>query len=117
MLPCERFTSPTRPPIRSPWRPDSRQEDRVPDHLPGTLGATKPAPLAGSRARSVTRTREDWTHEDWTRADWVRLADRLLMSARRFASPGHARITPPGPEGGYGRAVDGLEGFARSFLL
>ncbi len=34
-----------------------------------------------------------------------------------YASPGHARITLPGPEGGYGRAVDGLEGFARTFLL
>ncbi|MFD0525400.1 DUF2264 domain-containing protein [Paractinoplanes durhamensis] len=31
--------------------------------------------------------------------------------------PGHARITFPGAEGGYGRAIDGLEGFARTFLL
>ena len=54
---------------------------------------------------------------DWTRQDWTRFADLLLTSARRFASPGHARITPPGPEGGFGRAVDGLEGFARTFLL
>lgn len=52
-----------------------------------------------------------------TRSDWVRLADRLLDSARRHASPGHARIVPPGPAGGYGRDVDGLEGFARTFLL
>ena len=51
------------------------------------------------------------------RADWIELADWILASARRHASPGHARITPPGPEGGYGRAVDGLEGFARTFLL
>jgi hypothetical protein len=51
------------------------------------------------------------------RADWIELADRILASARSHASPGHARITPPGPEGGYGRAVDGLEGFARTFLL
>src|SRR4051812_15537778 len=41
----------------------------------------------------------------------------MLAAARRHASPGHAHITFPGPEGGYGRAVDGLEGFARSFLL
>lgn len=53
----------------------------------------------------------------WTRADWVALADRMLAAVRPFASPGHARITLPGPEGGYGRAVDGLEGFARTFLL
>lgn len=53
----------------------------------------------------------------WTRRDWTDLADLLLASARRFASPGHARITLPGAEGGYGGAVDGLEGFARTFLL
>ncbi|WP_433381571.1 DUF2264 domain-containing protein [Actinoplanes sp. CA-142083] len=57
------------------------------------------------------------TSADWTRDDWVRLADRMLAAARRHASPGHARITFPGPEGGYGHAVDGLEGFARTFLL
>ena len=54
---------------------------------------------------------------DWSRAQWLAYADRLLAGARAFASPGHARITPPGAEGGYGRAVDGLEGFARTFLL
>ena len=54
---------------------------------------------------------------DWTRDRWLGLADHLLAAARRHASPGHARITIPGPEGGYGRAVDGLEGFARTFLL
>jgi len=53
----------------------------------------------------------------WTRADLAGLADRLLSSARRHASPGHARILPPGTEGGYGRRIDGLEGFARTFLL
>ncbi|MFC7534143.1 DUF2264 domain-containing protein [Actinoplanes sp. GCM10030250] len=52
-----------------------------------------------------------------SRDDWLRLADRMLTAARRHASPGHARITPPGPAGGYGRDVDGLEGFARTFLL
>jgi hypothetical protein len=56
-------------------------------------------------------------YNGWNRADWVRLADRMLLSVRPYASDGHARITPPGPEGGYGRGVDGLEGFARTFLL
>ena len=51
------------------------------------------------------------------RDDWIALADRMLTAVRPYASPGHARITLPGPEGGYGRAVDGLEGFARTFLL
>ena len=54
---------------------------------------------------------------DWDRADWVSYADRLLAGARAYASPDHARITLPGAEGGYGRAVDGLEGFARTFIL
>lgn len=54
---------------------------------------------------------------DWTRDQWLEYADRLLAGARAWASPGAARITPPGEEGGYGRAVDGLEGFARTFLL
>ncbi|HZM76066.1 MAG TPA: DUF2264 domain-containing protein [Candidatus Limnocylindrales bacterium] len=52
-----------------------------------------------------------------TRPELVALADRMLAAVRPFASPGHARITLPGAEGGYGRAVDGLEGFARTFLL
>lgn len=54
---------------------------------------------------------------DWTRQDWLDYADRLLAAAMRHASPGRGRITFPGVEGGYGRAIDGLEGFARTFLL
>lgn len=53
----------------------------------------------------------------WTRADWAGLADRLLLAVRPHASPGHALITPPGPPAAHGPAVDGLEGFARTFLL
>ncbi|MFC5825859.1 DUF2264 domain-containing protein [Nonomuraea insulae] len=52
----------------------------------------------------------------WTRRHWAELADRLLLSARGHASPGHARISFPGRPGGYGSDVDGLEGFARTFL-
>ncbi|WP_051367393.1 DUF2264 domain-containing protein [Hamadaea tsunoensis] len=54
---------------------------------------------------------------DADRDAWLAAADDLLAAARRYASPGHARIVLPGPEGGYGRDVDGLEGFARTFLL
>jgi len=54
---------------------------------------------------------------DWTRDEWLAYADRLLDTARSYASPGHGRIFFPGAEGGYGHAVDGLEGFARTFLL
>ncbi|WP_432492516.1 DUF2264 domain-containing protein [Kineococcus auxinigenes] len=52
----------------------------------------------------------------WDRARWAAFADHLLLSVRPFASPDHARITPPGGPGGYGTDVDGLEGFARTFL-
>ena len=54
---------------------------------------------------------------DWSRAEWVEYADQILVAAQTWASPGHGRITPPGTEGGYGAAIDGLEGFARTFLL
>ncbi|HYN95148.1 MAG TPA: DUF2264 domain-containing protein [Pilimelia sp.] len=58
----------------------------------------------------------------WAREDWARLADRMLAAVRPFASPGHGRIMLPGAGAGagghgHGRAVDGLEGFARTFLL
>lgn len=53
----------------------------------------------------------------WTRTDWAALADRMLAGAWKHASPSGALITPPGAPGGYGSAVDGLEGFARTFLL
>lgn len=51
------------------------------------------------------------------RAALVDYADRLLRGAAVWASPNFARITPPGAAGGYGADVDGLEGFARTFLL
>lgn len=57
------------------------------------------------------------TRTDWTREQWLAYADRLLHGAEVWASENFARITPPGAEGGYGRDVDGLEGFARTFLL
>lgn len=52
-----------------------------------------------------------------TRADWVSLSERMLQAVRPFASESHALIPLPGREGGYGHHVDGLEGFARTFLL
>ena len=53
----------------------------------------------------------------WSRDRWASLADGMLAAVRPFASPGHAQIVLPGGPGGYGTAVDGLEGFARTFLL
>nr|WP_231954564.1 DUF2264 domain-containing protein [Actinoplanes derwentensis] len=51
-----------------------------------------------------------------SRSDWTGYADRLLAATVRHSSPNRAQILLPGAEGGYGRAVDGLEGFARTFL-
>ena len=83
----------------------------MPHHRLGLPGATT---LPDRAERGPVTAPHD---VDWTRPDWLRLADRILASAQRFASPGRARITPPGPAGGYGTAIDGLEGFARTFLL
>lgn len=57
------------------------------------------------------------TEIGWSRAHWENLADRTLAAVRPYASPGHALIHLPGPESRSGRWSDGLEGFARTFLL
>lgn len=54
---------------------------------------------------------------DASRDEWLARADAMLDVARAHATPGAGRIVFPGAEGGYGNAVDGLEGFARTFLL
>lgn len=53
----------------------------------------------------------------WTREHWTALADRILTAAARYRSPLGARIDLPGPASRNGRVSDGLEGFARTFLL
>ncbi len=53
----------------------------------------------------------------WSRLRWAGLADRMLLAVRDHASPDHSHIVPPGRAGAFGHDVDGLEGFARTFLL
>ncbi|MDQ7803005.1 DUF2264 domain-containing protein [Amycolatopsis sp. A133] len=53
----------------------------------------------------------------WTRGHWAAYADRLLAAAGRYRSPAGARIDLPGPASRNGRVSDGLEGFARTFLI
>ncbi|AKU15629.1 DUF2264 domain-containing protein [Luteipulveratus mongoliensis] len=53
----------------------------------------------------------------YTRAHWLAAADGLLAPAQPFASPGHALISLPGRPSQSGPRSDGLEGFARTFLL
>ncbi|CAM5357639.1 DUF2264 domain-containing protein [Streptomyces aurantiogriseus] len=53
----------------------------------------------------------------WTRAHWEAVADRLLDGLLPYASPRFAQYRLPGRAGHSGPWSDGLEGFARSFLL
>lgn len=54
----------------------------------------------------------------FTRAHWEAAADGLLTAVRVHASPGQALLRLPGPRPSWsGELSDGLEGFARTFLL
>ncbi|MGW0823476.1 DUF2264 domain-containing protein [Streptomyces sp. NPDC002845] len=53
----------------------------------------------------------------WTRAHWEVLADRLLAALFPYATPGFAQYRLPGRGSTSGVVADGLEGYARSFLL
>ncbi|MFI1292710.1 DUF2264 domain-containing protein [Streptomyces sp. NPDC020792] len=53
----------------------------------------------------------------WTRAHWEALADRQLSALLPYATPGFAQYRLPGRASWSGVVSDGLEGFARTFLL
>ncbi|MDW6057746.1 DUF2264 domain-containing protein [Streptomyces sp. FXJ1.4098] len=79
-----------------------------------TLSSTPTAPLpfpfpADDRALSP--------YTGLTRAHWEAVADGMLRAALRYATPGHGLIDLPGPPSKSGVRSDGLEGFARTFLL
>ncbi|MCS0637749.1 DUF2264 domain-containing protein [Streptomyces sp. LP05-1] len=61
------------------------------------------------------RTRSPLT--GWTRDHWEALADRLLDAVVPYATPGFAQYRLPGRTSWAGEVSDGLEGYARSFLL
>ncbi|GAB2596675.1 DUF2264 domain-containing protein [Streptomyces capparidis] len=61
--------------------------------------------------------RELSPYTGWTRAHLAALADRMLAGLAPYRSPTGARYDLPGPASRSGRESDGLEGFARSFLL
>ena len=75
--------------------------------------------MSVEHARTSTRTATGSLGAATGRRDGVARLRRPAARRRPRAAPPPAtrRITPPGAEGGYGRAVDGLEGFARTFLL
>ncbi|WP_031074603.1 DUF2264 domain-containing protein [Streptomyces sp. NRRL WC-3742] len=70
---------------------------------------------------SIPRPQEDRSlspHTGLTRSHWEAVADRMLNAVRRHAGPGHALINLPGPRPSVsGSRSDGLEGYARTFLL
>ena len=53
----------------------------------------------------------------FTRAHWEDIADGALAAVRPYATERHALLDLPGPASASGRRSDGLEGFARTFLL
>lgn len=53
----------------------------------------------------------------YTRQHWRACAEQLVSSALRYASPHGSLVVPPGRASKYGRRSDGLEGFARTFLI
>jgi hypothetical protein len=52
-----------------------------------------------------------------SRAEWESFADRLLESVVPYATPGFAQFRLPGRTSYSGELSDGLEGFARTFML
>ncbi|MFF0744425.1 DUF2264 domain-containing protein [Streptomyces sp. NPDC004111] len=62
--------------------------------------------------------RELSPYTGWTRAHWEHTADRLLLAVRPYATPRNGMIHLPGPRPSVsGPRSDGLEGYARTFLL
>ncbi|MGP3915547.1 DUF2264 domain-containing protein [Nonomuraea sp. 10N515B] len=53
----------------------------------------------------------------WTRAHWEAMADHLLSSVVPYATDDFAQFRLPGRTSRSGPVSDGLEGFARTFLL
>ncbi|WP_037569603.1 DUF2264 domain-containing protein [Phaeacidiphilus oryzae] len=61
--------------------------------------------------------RESSPYTGWTLGHWKALADGLLGAAWRYASPGCALLDLPGRPSRSGPRSDGLEGYARTFLM
>ncbi|GAB2873969.1 DUF2264 domain-containing protein [Streptomyces mayteni] len=62
----------------------------------------------------------DFIHSPYTgltRDHWEALADHMLAAVDPYRSPTGARIDLPGPTSVAGAVSDGLEGFARTFLI
>jgi len=95
-------------PSRRPRPPGEDGGVRPAATTPPRPSTSHPAPSADRRLAPARR---------WTREHWLATADDLLAAVRPYASPGGSLITLPGPVSGSGLWSDGLEGYARTFLL
>lgn len=87
---------------------DVPSQERGSEPRPGTSTVVaQPGPASAARPEPPIMDR----------SDWEAAADRLLAAVRPHFSPRHARMVLPGPVSSYGVESDGLEGFARTFLL
>ncbi|TDC42578.1 DUF2264 domain-containing protein [Micromonospora sp. KC213] len=75
--------------------------------------------LADTNALTRIPPVDGWSspYTGWTRAHWETVADHLLAAVTPHAVPGFAQYRLPGRPGDAGLTSDGLEGYARTFLL
>lgn len=83
--------------------------------MPAVPALPHPAEPAGSWGPPEDRILSPRT--GWTRAHWEAMADRLLTALVPYGTPRFAQYRLPGRASWSGAHSDGLEGFARSFLL
>ncbi|MEO3750576.1 DUF2264 domain-containing protein [Streptomyces sp. B6B3] len=78
------------------------------DPHPATPPLVSPAPPLDHELSPLT---------GWTRSHWEWAADAMLAAVRRYANDSGSLLALPGPVSGSGEWSDGLEGYARTFLL
>jgi hypothetical protein len=71
--------------------------------------------MADLRLPPEDRDRSPFT--GWTRAHWEAMADHLLAAVEPWATDGFAQYRLPGRASHSGPVSDGLEGYARTFLI
>src|SRR5699024_1455181 len=101
----------TRPP--HPDRPSASVHQQEARHVSTSTTSDHPAP----RMSLPERDHSQAVRTGLTRAHWDAVAEDLLLALRPWASEDGALILPPGRSSHNGTRSDGLEGFARSFLL
>ncbi|MFE1440186.1 DUF2264 domain-containing protein [Streptomyces sp. NPDC058739] len=79
--------------------------------------STTPTTSVREKLRQVPEDRRLAPRTGWTRQHLAVLADELLLAVRPFAGADHSHILIPAADGRDVRPIDGLEGFARTFML